>query len=475
MTRERMAGLFGLVVLIAASEVRAAPAPPPATAPAREAPGAWNMRLVGHHDLFGRPAYMPHVQKQGDRWILYVAHHTPSSPTRGPQDNGTTILDVTNPARPSSLWHIASAAPPNNETRSVRSCTLKDGRTYLLRSVGQIYFDVWDTTDLSKQPERVATIAADLGLDYTHKINWECETGIAYLPLGNPSGKDPDGVARWRPGTRRLTVWDLGNPREPKYLRSFGLAGMLAGQTGPAPTGIHHAIVDRERKRLHIGYGCCGDGIYQIVDRAKLLASSKDDVTSASLGVFPQPTYWGVHTAYPLNQFAIPDLQADKSGVPGKVRDLALVVGEAGGNMCDRPRQSARMFDVTEPAHATAVAGWWLPAASGDFCSRKGRFGPHSTNESYTEPFYGKMVAIAYFNAGVRMVDIRDPFNMKEVAYFVPPPNANTYYCEGGCFEGAIQTNNAEVDSRGLVYIVDRAGTGVHILELTGDARKILE
>src|SRR5205814_1488102 len=39
----------------------------------------------------------------------------------------------------------------------------------------------------------------------------------------------------------------------------------------------------------------------------------------------------------------------------------------------------------------------------------------------------------------------------------------------------AIQTNNVEVDDRGLIYAVDRANTGLHILELTGDARKIIE
>jgi hypothetical protein len=36
----------------------------------------------------------------------------------------------------------------------------------------------------------------------------------------------------------------------------------------------------------------------------------------------------------------------------------------------------------------------------------------------------------------------------------------------------AIQTNNVE-DDRGYIYIVDRANTGLHILELTGDARKV--
>ena len=37
----------------------------------------------------------------------------------------------------------------------------------------------------------------------------------------------------------------------------------------------------------------------------------------------------------------------------------------------------------------------------------------------------------------------------------------------------AIQTNNVETDERGLVYIVDRANTGVHILEVTGEPRSI--
>jgi hypothetical protein len=36
-----------------------------------------------------------------------------------------------------------------------------------------------------------------------------------------------------------------------------------------------------------------------------------------------------------------------------------------------------------------------------------------------------------------------------------------------------IQTNNVEVDDRGYIYIVDRANTGMHILELTGPARAI--
>jgi hypothetical protein len=39
----------------------------------------------------------------------------------------------------------------------------------------------------------------------------------------------------------------------------------------------------------------------------------------------------------------------------------------------------------------------------------------------------------------------------------------------------AIQTNNVELDDRGYIYLADRAGTGMHIVKLTGAARNAVE
>ena len=83
-----------------------------------------------------------------------------------------------------------------------------------------------------------------------------------------------------------------------------------------------------------------------------------------------------------------------------------------------------------------------------------------------------------WFNAGVRAVDIRDPYPPKEVGYFIP---AITEATDRRCIKVdgqdrckiAIQSNNVETDDRGYVYVVDRANTGLHILELTGEARSI--
>ena len=73
-------------------------------------------------------------------------------------------------------------------------------------------------------------------------------------------------------------------------------------------------------------------------------------------------------------------------------------------------------------------------------------------------------IFISYFNAGVRAVDIRDPFRPVEAGYYIPASAG-----------GPIQTNNVELDDRGLIYAVDRGGAGMHILTLTGPALKALE
>ena len=65
-----------------------------------------------------------------------------------------------------------------------------------------------------------------------------------------------------------------------------------------------------------------------------------------------------------------------------------------------------------------------MPEAKGGFCKRGGRFGPHSSSESFAPIFYGKLVFV-------------------------------------------------ENDERGLVYLADRANTGLHIVRLTGEAAKI--
>ena len=158
-------------------------------------------------------------------------------------------------------------------------------------------------------------------------------------------------------------------------------------------------------------------------------------------------------------------------------RNYVAVIGEESGGMCSGERQMTRIVDITTETKPGAIAGWTVPDTA-DLCGRGGRFGPHAANENFTPIYHNRVLFVSYFAGGVRALDIRDPFSPKEIGYFIPAATSNTSkQCTGrgpdqNC-KISIQTNNVEVDDRGYIYIVDRADTGMHILELTGAARKI--
>ena len=70
------------------------------------------MEAVGHNDLQGRSAYQPLIINQDGRQIAYVGHHNNQKPLMNPltgklEVNGTSIVDVTDPANTKYLAHIA--------------------------------------------------------------------------------------------------------------------------------------------------------------------------------------------------------------------------------------------------------------------------------------------------------------------------------------------------------------------------------
>jgi hypothetical protein len=441
---------------------------------------ARNMELVGSSDLQARSAYQPTIQDQGGRWIAYIGHHggtaqvpQPVNPLTGrPEFNGTSILDVTDPAQPKYLFHIPGEEGQDEAggAQMVRVCPGRGlpradpNRFYMLRVFGNSAHEVWDVTNPAA-PVRLARLG---GLKGTHKNFWECETGIAYLVSG---------LEGWR--TRRMTqVYDLGDPARPVFIRNFGLPGQQPGATGTAPQELHGPIsTGPAGNRVYFGYGTNKNGIVQIVDRRKLLEGPREPTNENLLypqvGRLDMSPLTGAHTTYPILGVDVPEFARDKEGR----RDFLLVVNESLVNECTEARQMAWLVDITVEAKPQFVANFTVPEAGGGFCSRGGRFGTHSSNESFTPAYYRKVVFLAHFNAGVRAVDVRNPFAPKEIGYYIPATTAGTVpRClkvdgQDRC-KVAIQTNNVEVDDRGYVYIVDRANTGLHILRLTPEGRQ---
>jgi hypothetical protein len=441
-----------------------------------------NMELVGYNDLQARSAYQPVIQRQGDRWIAYVGHHAgmEPNPLTGQQEpNGTSIVDVTDPKRPKYLAHIpgqsTTAAGEGGGAQMVRVCAGRElphadkSKFYMLRSFGDSAHEMWDVTDPAK-PNRLNVIVS--GLRDTHKSWWECDTGIAYL-VG--------GVVGWRT-PRMAMIYDLSDPAKSVFIRNFGLPGQQPGAKGPTPESLHGPVsTGPTGNRVYFAFGNSRDGVLEIVDRAKLLNGPKEP-TDENLRYpvvarldFPEDV--GAHNVFPMLQMQLPEFSKQKKG---KVKDFVAVIGETVANECQEFRQTMRMVDVSEESKPTPVSTWTVPEGGGNFCSAGGRFGAHSSNENFTPIYYNRILFIAHFNAGVRAVDVRDPFQPKEIGYYIPATTeSTTKRCVGQGADQqckvAIQTNNVEVDDRGYIYAVDRANTGMHILTLTGMARQVAD
>ncbi len=456
----------------------------PQKQPGRQ-PEAKDMRLVGTNDLQARSAYQPVIQHQGDRYIAYIGLHggTALNPITGKvEPNGTAIVDVTDPRKPRFLSHVPGSAHGSGEAGGAQMVRVCDGKelpkgdptkVYLLRTLGNQGDEIYDVSDPSK-PGLVSMVLS--GLTSTHKNWWECDTGIAYLV----AYKKSDG---WR--SRGVKIFDLSDPAHPRFIRDYGVVGQEPGsKIEPVPQPLHGPI--RLGNRVYFGYGTSASGILQIVDRDKLLkgnpsasdpfAPTPENILYAQIGRLDTYPNGGAHTTFPVLGMPIPDFAKNTQG---KTADFIVLVNESTQNECRESRKMVFFVDITTETKPFSVANFQVPEKSGNFCSRGGRFGTHSINESMTPIFYKRMVFVTYFNAGVRAVDIRDPYRPKEVAYYIPAVTANTdKRCVpnpggGESCKVAIQTNNVEVDDRGFIYIVDRANTGMHILELTGSARKI--
>jgi len=245
---------------------------------------------------------------------------------------------------------------------------------------------------------------------------------------------------------------------------------------------------------VYLPYGVSSTGVFQIVDRQKLLngcnasfnsAASADCANNPSQAdlLYPQISYTttnpnqGGHTSIPI--FGVPIPQAQENfldGTPQKY-DLLAVTSEDTTNDClGQPWKNAQLLDITNDLAIWPISSMTVGQFPGDFCAKGARFGTHELNREIYAPYYGKILVVAMFNAGLQVFDIRDPYNPRRVGYFIQAPNKNTistcgtYQGNANYCRNAIFSDLGEVDDRGYIYNLDRAGSGMTVLKLTGDA-----
>src|SRR5687767_9216715 len=169
------AGLV-LLALAACTPPEPAVAAQPAADPLAEA--AENVRLVGYNDLQGRTALVTTTKSDpaNGNWV-YIGHHDSFrdekpllNPITGKMEfNGTSILDITDPAKPKYVWHI-----PNQTNKNSRSTSVvydykfdQSGRDYLIRNSEaltqgetgvDLKYEIWDITTRDTDPSKISLV-----------------------------------------------------------------------------------------------------------------------------------------------------------------------------------------------------------------------------------------------------------------------------------------------------------------------------
>jgi hypothetical protein len=406
---------------------------------------------VGFSDLQGRETLQ--VELRGD-WC-YVGHLPGNrvNPLTGKaEDNGTTLLDVSKPENPKIVAHIPGA--PGANCRAVQVLeNYHDGNDYLIRNhetKTAWSFQVFKITDRSN-PVYVSSITETPAglLTYAHKGWWDRATGLYFGSAGEP-GFRPRG---------HLTIWDLSNPSKPKYVSHHWIRGQKLTEPDPGGRGLslHHPVVDMANKKAYLSYHIGGN--VAVVD----ISNISNPTTILDFTI--EPPFKGPHTSMPLYGVKCPNFTPGF----GDIRDFIVIANEASD--ADYQGQEVRtllmMLDVTAWNNPITVDSFKVP--DGDFCERGGRFGPHQFAETRDGTLYSlkdnnNLLYVAYFSAGLRILDLSDPYDMKEVGYYIPKTTATTIPRR----KTVIQTNDADIDYRGLIYITDRAGTGLHIIEYLG-------
>jgi len=364
------------------------------------------LRLIGHSRLDGYGDGMQ-VLREGD--ALYVGHF-------GPSGMGTSILDVSDVTSPKVVRQWPT--PPGSHTHKVQVADglllvnheqFRGGENF---SAGMAVYDLADPFD----PQQIGWF--DSTGKGVHRIVY---TGGRYAYVS----AIPDGF-----DDRIWVVVDLADPTAPVEVGRWWWPGQHDDEEPTWPEGkryaAHHAIVDGDR--AYLGYNDAGMVILDVSDVTAPQVVSK--LTWDPVG--------DTHTCMPL---------------PG--RDLLVVTDEEVHDQVAAGPHYVRIVDIADDRNPKVVAV--VPPPEGDFATRGLRFGPHNTHENRPGSYRSaEIVFVTYFNAGLRVYDLADPYAPQEIAHYIPA------LPEG---QPDIQINDVFVAHDGLIYITDRWGDGVYVLE----------
>jgi hypothetical protein len=362
------------------------------------------LRQAGYHDCAGGGQV---VVVDG---FAYIAH------MRSP--HGTSVVDVRDPRNCKEVASISM--PPGTHSHKARVANgvmivnheMNDADKDPIPSDWKGGFGVYDVSNPAKPREITRWTTHGKGVhryDFDGRYLYFSPTLEGYV--GNI-----------------MMIMDLKDPAKPTEVGRWWMPGQwTAGGETPdwhaTAHRCHHPL--RMGNRLYTSYWLAGFHILDIDDMTKPKRLSGIDWSPP----FSCPT----HTALPIP-------------FPIGGRRYVLVNDEDVMRKPDETPAFLWMVDITDETRPVPVSSFQVESVRA--AHLKGEAVPTmSACHQPCEKVTGTEIPCAWFAQGLRIIDIKDPYCLREVAHFVPdvPQGAQR-----------VSSNDLTVDDRGLIYIIDR-------------------
>jgi len=281
-------------------------------------------------------------------------------------------------------------------------------------------FRIFDISDRSKPKELVFQKTYGFGV---HRF--DADETYAYIST------EMDGF-----NGNILVNYDIRNPEHPEAVSRWWLPEQKIRE-GEDATWVRHRIKLHHALRFgdRLWAGCWYAG-FRVIDVSDILHPE----TIGAYDYHP-PIPETTHTVLPVP-------------VPVAGRSVAVIVDEEHTHHRGQPHAFMWVFDVGDLDAIRPLSTFHVSELDSPWSRTPGaRFGAHQCQEHLRDT----LVYVTWFSGGLRIVDIADPLLPEEVGYFIPEPGPGA---------AAPQSNDVDVDERGLIYLIDRIN-GFDILEFT--------
>ena len=351
------------------------------------------------------PDHFSHTHKvrvAGDLMITNIERHKRHFYRKGERLEAVTAALTASLGRAPEPAEIASAL-------GVKAADLDDLREGHARGYSDGGFRVWNIADPANPQLLSRVLTGGIGV---HRF--DMDENYAYIST------EMEGYVG-----NILVIYDLADPTNPREVSRWHMPGQhVAGGETPTWPGqrnrLHHAL--RVGDRMWAACWYAGGYILDVAD----ITSPKALGSYNYHPPFPEPT----HTFMPLPE-------------PIGGREIALMVDEEHDHVPGQPHGGLWIMDVTDPAAIQPISTFHLSELASPYADSGARFGAHQ----FQEKAVGTLIFATWFAGGLRVIDVADPEEPREIGFYVPDAYPGHL---------APQSNDVDVDERGLIFLLDR-------------------